>query len=277
MDCARGEPSGGDYILRDCRNFDLQATLDCGQCFRWEQIDSQAWRGIAFGRSLTLERRGDDVVLHKVSEAEFLARWRDYFDLGRDYGALKELLRRDPVLRRAVEFAPGIRVLRQNGWEAMASFIFSQNNNIKRNKGMIVRLCQAFGEEIPGGHAFPGPKRLAGLDKAALEPVRCGFRAGYLLDAAQAVARGRVSLERAALLPLEEARAHLMQIKGVGPKVADCTLLYGLGRVECVPVDVWMARVMARWFPGGLPEFAAPVAGIAQQYLFHFARTEGLA
>lgn len=276
MDYIKGEAVGPDYVLRRARHFDLAATLDCGQAFRWRKSGEESFWGIAMGRRLVIERRGEDVVLRDVNEAEFDGVWRDYFDLGRDYGRLKRLLRREPILRRAIDFAPGIRVLRQEPWEALCSFIMSQNNNIARNKGMIDRLCELMGDSVPGGWAFPPPERLAGLEPGELAPARCGFRARYIIDAARAVTAGEVSLEEAGRLPLGEARAMLMKICGVGPKVADCTLLYGLGRVECVPVDVWIGRVMERWFPDGLPEWAAPVGGIAQQYLFHYARHAGL-
>ena len=276
MDYMAGEVAGNDYILKGARHFDLAATLDCGQAFRWEQVGEDAFRGIALGRVLEIQRRGEDVVLYGVSEEEFHVRWKRYFDLDREYGKLKELFCRDPVLRQAVEYAPGIRVLRQDGWEALCSFIMSQNNNIVRNKGMIDRLCRLAGEPIRGGYAFPTPQRLAAMTVEDLAPARCGFRAKYILDAARAVCEERVSLDQAAKLPLPQAREMLMRIYGVGPKVADCALLYGLGRVECVPMDVWMKRGMERWFPKGLPEWAKDTAGIAQQYLFHYARMQGL-
>lgn len=276
MDYMAGEVAGNNYILKGARHFDLAATLDCGQAFRWEQVGEDSFRGIAFGRLLEIQRRGEDVILYGVSEEEFHTCWRSYFDLDRNYGKLKKLFRQDPVLCQAVEFAPGIRVLRQDGWEALCSFIMSQNNNIVRNKGMIDRLCRLAGEEIPGGYAFPTPEQLAGMTLEDLAPARCGFRTKYILDAAKAVCEKRVCLEQAAKLPLQEAREMLMQIYGVGPKVADCALLYGLGRVDCVPMDVWMKRVMERWFPQGLPEWTKETGGIAQQYLFHYARMQGL-
>ena len=276
MDYMAGEVAGENYVLKGARHFDLAATLDCGQAFRWEQVEEDAFRGIALGRLLEIRRKGEDVILYGVGGEEFHTRWKLYFDLDRDYGKLKRSLRRDPVLRQAVDFAPGIRVLRQNGWEALCSFIMSQNNNIARNKGMIDRLCRLAGEEIPGGYAFPTPERLAGLTVEDLAPARCGFRAKYILDAAKALCEKRVCLNQAARLPLPEAREMLMRIYGVGPKVADCALLYGLGRVDCVPMDVWMKRVMERWFPDGLPEWAEKTGGIAQQYLFHYARMQGL-
>ncbi len=272
MDYMAGEAVGENYVLKEARHFDLAATLDCGQAFRWEQVEEDSFRGIALGRLLEIRRKGEDVILCGVGEEEFYARWKPYFD----YGKLKQSLRRNPMLRQAVDFAPGIRVLRQDGWEALCSFIMSQNNNIARNKGMIDCLCRLAGEKVPGGYAFPTPERLACLTVEDLAPARCGFRAKYILDAAKALCEKRVCLDQAARLPLPEAREMLMKIYGVGPKVADCALLYGVGRVDCVPMDVWMKRVMERWFPDGLPKWAEETGGIAQQYLFHYARMQGL-
>jgi len=179
-------------------------------------------------------------------------------------------------LRAATQFSPGIRVLRQDGWEALCTFILSQNNNISRIKGLVGRLCEHFGRPIPGGFDFPTPERLAALSVLDLEPVRCGFRAKYIIDAAKAVSGGRFDLSAIYTLPIDEAFAALQSIHGVGPKVAHCALLFGFGRTECLPVDVWMRRAMDAWFPQGLPEEIQPVAGIAQQYIFHYARTAGI-
>ena len=161
------------------------------------------------------------------------------------------------------------------GWETLCSFIISQNNNIKRIKGIIERLCRLFGQPIgdSGFFSFPTPETLAAATAEHLAPLRCGFRARYLIDAAQKVCYGQVRLDAIPSMPMEEARRELMQICGVGPKVADCVLLFGFHRLECCPMDVWMKRVFAVLYPNGLPDCARDFAGIAQQYLFHYART----
>ncbi|MCL2580142.1 MAG: DNA-3-methyladenine glycosylase 2 family protein [Oscillospiraceae bacterium] len=276
MDYRSGRQCGEDYILEGVRHFDLAAILDCGQAFRWSPVGEDAYQGIAFGRQLTIRQTGERLIFYKCGRTEFDAFWRGYFDFGRNYGQLKEMFARYPHLRQAVDHAPGIRVLNQDGWEALCTFILSQNNNIPRIKGLVARLCEQFGDEIPGGFVFPRPERLAGLSPEDLAPVRAGFRAKYIIAAANATAGGQVNLAAIAKLPLNEARAMLMTIHGVGPKVADCALLFGFGRAECNPIDVWMARVMQAWFPNGLPEEVLPVAGIAQQYLFHYARESQL-
>ena len=191
-----------------------------------------------------------------------------------DYDAIRRTLSLDPTLAHAITFAPGIRILRQDPWEALCCFIISQNNNIKRIKGIVQRLCSCLGEPIPSSDcfSFPSSQRLAAATLEELEPLRCGFRAKYLLDAARRVSSGQVQLDAIPQMPLEQARAHLMQIVGVGPKIADCALLYGFHRLECCPMDVWMKRVFAALYPNGLPDCAQDFIGIAQQYLFHYAR-----
>lgn len=177
------------------------------------------------------------------------------------------------MLKEAAKYAPGIRILRQEPYEALCTFIISQNNNIKRIKGIVQRLCENFGEEIsPGDFAFPTPQKMAELSADDLAPLRAGFRNRYLIDAAQKVYSGEVDLESCRTLDYEQARKELMKITGVGVKVADCTLLFGLHRIEAFPVDVWMKRAMDKLFPGMMPSDFGDCAGIAQQYIFHYSR-----
>lgn len=255
--------------------FDLEQTLSCGQCFRWEKQGDRRFFLFFGGKSLTVweDLQTQTVVFEGVSEEEFLSVWADYFDLRTDYDAIRQTLSGcGPVLEEAAAFAPGIRILRQDPWEALCTFIISQNNNIPRIKGIVARLCENFGAPVSGGFAFPAPTALAGLSPEDLAPLRCGFRAAYLCSAARLVADGTVDLEQLRTLPLPAAREMLQQIHGVGPKVAECVLLYGLHRLECFPMDVWMKRVMARLFPGKDETFFGPYAGVAQQYLFHYSR-----
>ena len=255
------------------RQFALSETLDCGQAFRWRQREDGCWEGVAGGRYLCLESQGEDIFLQAVPEAD-LPFWRRYFDLERDYEELAVLFRKNPCLRRALASCPGIRVLRQEPWETLCTFILSANNNIPRIKGIVERLCQGWGEAVPATslHAFPKPEALAPLGEEDLAPLRAGWRSAYLLDAARQVAGGRLDLEETASLPTQEAEARLLEVKGVGKKVAQCVLLFGFGRVECIPMDVWMKRVMAELYPRGFPGYLRPYGGIAQQVLFHYYR-----
>ena len=256
-------------------DFSPKETFFCGQCFRWAEEEDGAFFGVAFGRALRVRMETDTLLLEKVSQQEYEKIWRIYFDLGRDYEQVKARLSSlDPALREACCNAPGIRVLQQHDWEALCTFIISQNNNIPRITGIVQRLCANFGKEIaPGVFDFPSAQIISSLSVEDLSPLRCGFRAKYLLDAAQKVANGVLDLKVIRTLPLEQARTALMQIHGVGPKVADCALLYGMGRMDAFPMDVWMKRDMALLFPGKTPDFFGADAGIAQQYLFHYCRT----
>lgn len=263
-------------LVQGVQDFSLPQILDCGQCFTFSQLPDGRWQGWAGGHALTVSQPQPDTLLFYRTDAETFRRfWQPYFDLDTDYAAIKAVLAQDETLRRAIQFAPGIRILRQDSWETLCSFIISQNNNIKRIKGIIERLCRLLGQPIgdSGFFSFPTPEELAAVTAEQLAPLRCGFRARYLIDAAQKVCSGQVRLDAIPSMPLEEARRELMQICGVGPKVADCVLLFGFHRLECCPMDVWMKRVFAVLYPNGLPDCARDFVGIAQQYLFHYART----
>ena len=262
-----------EVVFPKSETFNLADTLDCGQAFRWEMTADGAFHGVALGHYLKASQEGQKLILHNTNFEEFESVWRGYFDLDREYGYIKNIISENGTLKRAAEFAGGIRVLRQDPWECLCSFIISQNNNIPRIKGIINRLCETFGEPIGEGfYSFPSAERIAPLSLEDLAPLRSGFRAKYILDAARRVASGECDLEKIAKMKTEDARAELTKIYGVGEKVADCVLLFSMARVEVIPKDVWIKRVLSELFDGALPDFAAPYAGIAQQYLFHFAR-----
>ena len=260
-------------IFENITDLDLRETLDCGQCFRWSEQSDGSFCGIVRGRFAQVRMDGNSLILDGAEESDRMM-WRDYFDLDLDYGKVKrELSALHPVLAQAARFAPGIRILNQEPFEALISFIISQNNNIKRIAGIVDRLCENFGQEIKAGRfAFPTAERLASLSLDDLAPIRAGFRHRYIIDAAQKVADGTVDLESLRYLPYDEARAELMKITGVGVKVADCVLLYGLHRLDGFPLDVWMKRAMAALFPDLTPKDFGQYAGIAQQYIFHYSR-----
>lgn len=247
----------------------LGQSLDCGQCFRWRRLPGGAWDGAAGGKHLLLTESG----LRKDLEDGY---WGRYFDMATDYAPIRaELAAKDPVLAAAVRYAPGIRILRQEPWEALCSFILSQCNNIARIRGMVERLCTAYGSAIPGAGgrcSFPGPEALASARETDLRALGLGFRAPYVLEASRRVASGSLDLGALERLPADEARARLTSLPGVGPKVADCALLYGMHRLEVFPRDVWMNRALKTLFPGRNPEWFGPHAGVAQQVLFHYSR-----
>lgn len=258
--------------ITEISGLSLPETLDCGQCFRWRADESGNWHGVVKGVHRFIRPEADGITILGASEDEFNSIWYDYFDFGRDYDLLKNDFSANEMLRDACAFAPGIRVLHQEPWEAFITFIISQNNNIARIKGIVERLCAAFGEEIEEGvYAFPTPKALAEAPTEKFTALGCGYRADYISSASKEVYEGTLDLESLKTAPLGEARERLLKVHGVGPKVADCVLLYGLGRAERCPADVWMKRVLSA-LGGDMPECVSNYAGIAQQFLFHYAR-----
>ncbi|MCI8703669.1 MAG: DNA-3-methyladenine glycosylase 2 family protein [Anaerotignum sp.] len=271
-------------ILWSGADFSLSETLESGQCFRFEKdAETGAYTAFAGERAGVFMQEGPDVFLCE-GRPEDIPFWRQYFDLERDYGTLKERLAAgDAVMAEAVSFAPGIHLLRQEFFETLISFILSQNNHIPRIRGLAARLCAEYGKEMEGWSAFPTPEELARADEASLRRLGCGFRAVYLVDAVKKVCAGGYAAEELERLGTEELRARFMEIKGVGRKVADCVMLFSLGRYEVFPADVWIRRVMEAAYFGGEPlslralqETAAARfgkdAGFAQQYLFHYGR-----
>lgn len=260
-------------ILLSQSDLDLDETLDCGQAFRWKKIKSDfpcTYSGSFLNKKLTVSKTEKNIfILHDTSESDFLNIWADYFDLNTDYSELKKIFSQDETLAKACKYAGGIRLLRQDSWECLISFIISQNNNIPRIKGIIDRLCSHYDGR------FPSAKDMSSETPGSLDYLRSGFRAKYICDAVQKVNSGEVNLDEISEISLDSARAELKKIKGVGAKVAECVLLYGMHRTEAFPVDVWIKRVMEKFYPDGLPDFVQNYAGIAQQYLFHYIRTSG--
>lgn len=254
-------------------DLDLGETLDCGQSFRWKRNDNGSFSGVAFNRAVTMDLVGTDLYIDNASMEDYDL-WYNYLDLQLDYGKIRDSISNiHPVLKEASAYAPGIRILRQDPWEALCTFIISQNNNIKRIKGIVERLCENFGEKLSQGeYTFPTAEKLSKLSVDDLAPIRAGFRNKYIIDGAQKVNSGEVNLNICYDLPYDEARQELMKIKGVGTKVADCTLLFGFHRIEAFPLDVWMKRAMEKLFPTMSPKDFGEYAGIAQQYIFHYSR-----
>lgn len=252
-------------------NFDPKQTLFCGQCFRWSE-ENGVFSGIVAGKRVTVSAVDDEIVIESGHSREFL---ESYFDLKTDYSRYITEFSADPTLKAACGHSPGIRILRQEPFETLISFIISQNNNIPRISGIIGRLCESFGEPVEGGFTFPTAKRLRGITPDALSPLRAGFRARYIADAVSRVNSGEVDFAEIDALPLEPAREALKKIVGVGDKVADCVLLFAFHKLDAFPRDVWVKRVMAEYYPNGLPDCVKGTQGVAQQYLFDFIRNKG--
>ena len=263
---------GNQIVFENVSDLDLKETLFCGQSFRWEETPDGGFFGVVRGRPVTVYISGDSLYIKGDTDRML---WEDYFDLALDYSAVKETLSSiHPIMKEAASFAPGIRILSQEPFEALITFIISQNNNIKRITGIVKRLCENFGDEISENvYSFPTAERLSSLSVDDLSPIRAGFRHRYIIDAAKKVASGEIDLEALKTAPVDEARQKLMTITGVGEKVADCVMLYGLHRLDSFPKDVWMKRAMKELFDDMDPSVFGEYAGIAQQYIFHYSRT----
>lgn len=260
---------GNDILVRQS-DFDLDDTLDCGQAFRWTKIANDIYSGHFLNDPLTIscENKKDNVFrFHNTDEKTLLDKWIEYFDFNTDYTELKRRFSEDSTMAAACSYAGGIRILKQDSWEALSSFIISQNNNIPRIKGIIGRLCEHYG-------GYPLHTQMKDETVESLAYLRCGFRAKYIVDAVSRINSGEIDLQAVSEMPIQDARKALMTIKGVGPKVAECALLFGMYRIEAFPVDVWVKRVMEQWYPNGLPDCVKGYEGIAQQYLFHYIRTK---
>ena len=274
MDYAQAHQAGNDVHLTNTKHFDLNETLDCGQAFRFEKTDN-GFQGIAYGRRICLQKIDDDLILKDLTIFEFESTWEVYFDLQRDYGQLKDFLVEHGGLpmKLAIEFSPGLRHMKQDPWEMLVSFILSQNTNIPRIKTMIRRLCENFGDRLAcGGYTFPSCEKLSVLSIDDLAIIKSGYRAAFIVDAARRTASGSFDPNELKNKETPKIREELLKIRGVGPKVADCVLLLGFGKIEVCPVDVWIKRAMEIYYPKGFPKKLSPYAGIAQQFLFHFIR-----
>ena len=264
--------NGNDIIIEGVKCLDLDLTLDCGQAFRWEKQADGSWSGVVKGVFLNIDKKGDTVILKNTTAENYENIWKHYFDFDRDYEEICNRLKQDSLIAPTVDEYYGIRILNQESWEALCSFVISQQNNIKRIKGIIDRLCRAYGEEVENGfYSFPSAERLSKLTVDDFERLGTGYRAKYLERLSKAVASGEIDFDKIKALSLEQARKELLNIYGVGIKVANCALLFGFEFYDAFPVDVWMKRVM-EYYPNGLPECFDGIGGIAQQYLFHWAR-----
>ncbi len=277
--------SNNNLILTNVADFCLEHIFECGQCFRWEKQPDGSYMGIAYSTPLKIAQSGDTVTLYDTTIEQFNSVWYNYFDLGTDYSAIKKALSVDPVLKKASEFGGGIRLLNQDFWECTVSFIISQSNNIPRIKKIISSLCSLYGKktEYMGNtfYTFPEPDAILNSPPEMLSEVKAGFRDKYIMAAAEYFRTGcsRTDFD---LMTYSEAKASLMKIYGIGPKVADCILLFSLGKRQSFPVDVWIKRIMEYFYfdseqpASKIASFArerfSQFGGYAQQYLFYYAR-----
>lgn len=280
-------------------DFHLKDTFECGQCFRWEAMDDGSYVGVAGERVARIEivenKKERSLYIESyrqlgLIEDENINRefWCHYLDLRTDYGAIKsKLIEKDPKMKEVISSGAGIHLLNQDPWETLISFIISQNNHIPRIKKCVESVCALYGENLgfyfgKEHYGFPSPEKIAVLSLEDLDPVKLGYRGAYLLKAAKKIVDdGKEKLASCNLDSKEDGLKYLLEFPGVGAKVANCMMLFGLGQRDSFPLDVWMKRIMNQLY--GIPEDDTKAmetlakenyghfGGIAQQYLFYYA------
>lgn len=275
-------------IIKDLKNFDPKHIFECGQAFRWTIEDDNSYTTVAFGKVINVKKEDDLVIFSNTNKEEFLDTWYHYFDLGTDYGKIKDTLSADPVLKDAIKYGDGIRIINQDPFETIISFIISANNQIPRIKRSIELISQHYGDKIDlPYYSFPTPEQLSKVSVEDLKTIsRVGFRAERIIKTSQIIHRGEIDLSLIYKLSRDEGKELLMTLPGVGPKVSDCILLFAFDKEDAFPVDVWVKRVMEYFYlkkdtnikhigEEGARIFGK-LAGYAQQYLFYYAREEGI-
>ena len=263
----------------------LFKTFDCGQCFRFEPVslfgNKYEVAGVAFGRYVVFAQNSEsELIIYNSTRQDFFDIWYSYLSLDVDYDEIdKDILSKikDEHMKRAVEYGSGIRILSQDAWECIISFIISQNNNIPRIKKIVSAICEKYGEvvEFRGEryYSFPTPHALSVASVDELYELRMGFRARYIYDACRVVSADLDMLSRIKADDYKKSLESLCKIKGIGLKVASCALLFGAGRGEAFPIDVHMKRTLEKNFPNGFDYISlGKNAGIAQQYLFYYEK-----
>ncbi len=278
-------------LLEDVPHFDARHIFECGQCFRWKREEDGSYTGVAHGRVLNVKSDYENsrVILKNTNRSDFDNIWFHYFDLGRDYGAIKDILSEDEILKGAIGYGRGIRILNQDPWELTLSFIISSNNNIPRITKSIGVLSELFGQpmDYEGNRyfSFPTLEELKNAEVEQIDLCRMGYRCKYIHQTIQMLSSGELlDLSTISHLDTAEARQELLKLSGVGPKVADCILLFSMQKHEVYPTDVWVKRVTEYFYLHKevplkkIQEFAkekfGPLAGFAQQYLFYYARDQ---
>ncbi len=282
------EEKENKIIINDLADFEPKHIFECGQCFRWIKEEDNSYTGVAKGRIINVKKEDGRVVIDNCSRDDFENIWYDYFDLGRDYSSLKkELAKHDENLAKAVEFGWGIRILQQDGWEMLISFIISSNNRIPMIQRAINNISEKYGKEIgeyrgKKYYAFPSPQELSKASIEDLRECKTGFRDKYIYHTSQALVDEGINIEDFEQMDSEMCHKELMKFKGVGAKVADCIALFGMRKYNSFPVDVWVKRVMQKFY--GAEDMTLPKmrkygmelfgdnAGFAQQYLFYYVR-----
>lgn len=280
------------FILQNYKDFEPRHIFECGQCFRWNLEANGSYTGVFKNNVMNVKKEKNCIIFKGMCEDSIIKVINDYFDFDTNYSKIKEQLSKiDNYLKESIEFGSGIRILNQDLWETIISFIISANNNIPRIKGIIERICKKYGSKILWNneeyYTFPTPEQLSKASIQDLRKLGLGFRDVRVFDTTTMILNEEVSLQKL----IEEkdvnvVKEQLLTLPGVGPKVADCIMLFGLKRFEVFPIDVWVRRVMNELYIKNEDETKVnkkeieklakekydKLAGLAQQYLFYWKR-----
>ena len=280
------------YVLENEKSFNLKDIFECGQCFRWNKEEDESYTGIFENNVINVQSNGSKIIFKGICKENIQEVVTNYFDLNRDYTKIKnELSKIDDYMKNSIQYGEGIRILNQDLWETIISFIISANNNIPRIKGIIERLSKNYGNEIIWNgkkyYTFPTAEELRYVSVEEYRKLGLGFRDIRVYETTQMILNKEVDLEKLFNEKTETVREELLKLSGVGPKVADCILLFStLKRFEVFPIDVWVRRVMNDLYIKNEDENKVSkkqileiaenkygnLAGIAQQYLFYWRR-----
>ncbi len=286
------EEKRNKIILKDIEHFNPKHIFECGQAFRWDREEDGSYTTVAYGRVLNVKKEGKDIILYGTNRKDFEDIWYDYFDLGTDYGKIKAELIEDPVLKQAIEHGYGIRILNQEPFETIISFIISANNQIGRIKKSVEIIAREYGEligELNGKeyYRFPTSEELSKVDVKELREIsKIGFRDERVVESSKMIYEGEINIEEIFSMDKVEGQEELMKLPGVGPKVSDCALLFAFKKGDAFPVDVWVKRIMEHFYlkeetpvskigKAG-DDYFGKLAGYAQQYLFYYAREQDI-
>lgn len=274
-------------IVKGINEFNPQHIFECGQAFRWKLEEDGSYTIVAHGKVLNIKKEKNQIIFTNTNLEEFSSIWYNYFDLDRDYGEIKKELAKDPILKEAIEFGQGLRILNQEPYETTISFIISANNQIPRIRGSIELISKNYGKKISYGsenyYSFPGADKVLELGIEELKEIsRVGFRAERIIESSRMIHNKDIDLDSIYKLNKNQGKEILMELPGVGPKVSDCILLFAFNKGDAFPVDTWVKRVMEYFYikkdanvkdigEYGEKKFGR-LAGYAQQYLFYYAR-----
>lgn len=290
MDFQNIESKDNYVLIKNIKNFELEHVFECGQCFRWNKTEQGTFIGVAFGKVIEVEKKDNNLVIYNTTEEEFNNIWLDYFNLRRDYKKIKEELSEDPLLKKSVDFGNGIRILKQEPFEILISFIISANNRIPMIKREINTISKKWGKEIKYKddiyYTFPKVEDLQDKTIEDFEGCGVGFRAKYIKYTCEKVYASDNILEYIYSCDDDKCHIELQKFMGVGPKVADCIMLFSMEKYSAFPVDVWVKRAMMHFYVAPdvslkkIREFGRDkfgnLSGFAQQYLFYYARENNI-